>query len=89
MGLLLEESKKRITVHIDETQTIIELTGKLQQFNSDIYLQKVMRGNVLEANVKSFLGLVTLHLENGDSISVRAVGEDCEEALEAVVDFLT
>ncbi|PYZ92192.1 phosphocarrier HPr family protein [Salipaludibacillus keqinensis] len=85
----MDQCKKKIIIHVDETQTITELSGKLQQYQSDIYLQKVARGNVLEVNVKSFLGLVTLHLENGDTIFVRAVGDDCEQALEAVVEFLT
>ncbi|WP_280770439.1 HPr family phosphocarrier protein [Salipaludibacillus daqingensis] len=85
----MAECKQSISVHVDEAQTITELSGQLQKFKSDIYLQKVTRGNVLEVNVKSFLGLVTLHIENGDTILVRAVGEDCEEGLKAVVDFFT
>ncbi|MCD8510776.1 MAG: HPr family phosphocarrier protein [Bacillus sp. (in: Bacteria)] len=52
-------------------------------------MKKVFRGSVLEINVKSFLGLITLHLENGDSLTVRAVGDDCEEALEEVAKFFS
>lgn len=85
----MKESQKNIVVNIKESQTIMELSGKLQSFSSDVYLKKIYLGNVLEVNVKSFLGLITLHLENGDSISVRAVGEDCEEVLEVVVNFFT
>ena len=85
----MEERKESIVVNIGENQTIIELSEKLRHFNSDIYLKKIFRGNVMEINVKSFLGLVTMHLENGDSVIVRAVGDDCEEALKEVVKFLT
>lgn len=85
----MKESKKNIVVNIKESQTIMELSEKLQPFTSDVYLKKIYLGNVLEVNVKSFLGLITLHLENNDSISVRAVGEDCEEVLEVVVNFFT
>lgn len=85
----MKECNKNIIVNIEENQTIIELSKKLQPYKSDIFLKKVFRGSVLEINVKSFLGLITLHLENGDSLTVRAVGDDCEEALEEVAKFFS
>ncbi len=78
-----------ITVQISEDQTIVELSKSIQPFHADIFLKKFVQGNPVEINIKSFLGLITLHLQNDDRIQVRAVGEDSEEALKAVVDYLT
>jgi len=85
----MKECQQSVVVNIKETQTIMELSQKLQPFKSDIFLKKIHLGNVIEINVKSFLGLITLHLENGDSLRVRAVGVDCEEALKEVLDFFS
>ncbi|MBU8906954.1 HPr family phosphocarrier protein [Desertibacillus haloalkaliphilus] len=82
-------STREITVNISEDQTIIDLSKKIQPFQSQIFLKKIVRGNPIEINLKSFLGLITLNLQNGDTITVRVVGEDSEQALEAVVDYLT
>ncbi|WP_257008131.1 HPr family phosphocarrier protein [Bacillus sp. FJAT-45350] len=82
-------SQKEITVNISEEQTIVELSKKIQSYKSEIFLSKVLRGTPMEVNLKSFLGLITLHLENHDKILVRAVGEDSTEALEEVVSYLT
>lgn len=86
---MAKESTKEIKVQITEDQTITELSRLIQPFKSEIYLKKMFRGNVIEVNLKSFLGLITLQLQNNDSILVRAVGEDSEEALKKVVEFLT
>ncbi|MDT8861480.1 HPr family phosphocarrier protein [Alkalihalobacillus sp. MEB130] len=80
---------KQITINISEDQTIIELSSLVQPFQSEIYLKKMIRGNVVEVNLKSLLGLITLQLKNHDQIIVRTVGEDCEEALVKVMEFLT
>jgi phosphocarrier protein len=86
---LVKIASKHITVHISEEQTITELSQLVQPFRSEIYLKKFVNGNVIEVNLKSFLGLITLQLKNNDRITVRTLGEDCHEALEKVVDFLT
>ncbi|MGO4887466.1 HPr family phosphocarrier protein [Anaerobacillus sp. MEB173] len=84
-----KESMKEITVQITEDQTITELSKVIQPYKSEIFLKKMVRGNVIEVNLKSFLGLITLQLKNDDKILVRTVGEDSEEAMEKVVKFLT
>lgn len=78
-----------IHINISEEQTIVELSKEIQQFSSEIFIKKVVRGNVIEVNLKSFLGLITLQIQNGDALTVRAVGVDCEKALAAVVNYLT
>lgn len=83
------ESSKQITVNIDETQTIIELSNKLQRYQSEIYLKKNMGSSVIEVNLKSLLGLINLQLKNGDPITIRCVGDDHPEALREVENWLT
>ncbi|MEQ6390665.1 HPr family phosphocarrier protein [Bacillaceae bacterium S4-13-58] len=84
-----KEVSKQIKVDISEEQTIVELSKSIQAFDSEIFLKKNVSGSVIEINLKSFLGLINLRLTNGDLLTVRAVGDDCEEALQEVVDYLT
>jgi phosphocarrier protein HPr len=82
-------STKKIVVNISEDVTIIEVSKVTQKYQSDIYLKKNVNGSLHEINLKSFLGLITLQLKNGDHLTVNAVGEDCEEALGEVVQYLS
>lgn len=54
-------------------------------FSSDI---KVIKGDT-EANAKSSLNLMTLGATQGDKLTIRANGEDEEEAAEALVELLS
>jgi phosphocarrier protein HPr len=80
---------KKVTVNISENVTIVEVSKATQKYQSEIYLKKNVNGTVHEINLKSFLGLITLQLKNGDDVTVSAVGEDCEEALKEVVNYLS
>ena len=80
---------KEITINLSEDRTIIELSKIIQPFQAEIYLRKLLRGNPIEVNLKSFLGLITMNLQNGDSITVKTVGKDSNEAVQAVVNYLT
>lgn len=84
-----KSSSENIVVNISEDVTIIEVSKATQKFQSEIYLKKNVNGVIHEINLKSFLGLITLQLKNGDHITVQTIGEDCEEALEEVVNFLS
>jgi phosphocarrier protein len=86
---LMPEQSMEIIVNITEEQTITGLSQLIQPYHSEIYLKKLVRGTVVEVNLKSFLGLITLQLRNGDRLTVRAIGEDSEGALKEVIDFLT
>lgn len=86
---MAKECAKEIIVQISEEQTITDLSRSIQPLQSEIYLKKTVRGMVVEVNLKSFLGLITLQLQNGDKLQVKAVGEDCELAVEEVVKYLT
>ncbi|WP_026699697.1 HPr family phosphocarrier protein [Salibacterium aidingense] len=85
----MEEFQKNIIIQIEENQTVIELGQLLQPFKSEVYLMNRSEGHVVEANVKSLLGLVSMHIQNGDQVTVRAVGSDAEEAAAKVINFLT
>ncbi|WP_232299568.1 HPr family phosphocarrier protein [Pontibacillus chungwhensis] len=85
----MDQVSESIRVSIDETQTIIELSNKIQRFDSEIYLEKNVEGSLVEVNLKSFLGLISLRLKNGDVLSVRCEGRDCSVALEEVKQWLT
>lgn len=84
-----KSSKKNIIVNISEKVTIIEISKATQKYESEIYLNKVVNGMPHEINLKSFLGLITLQLKNGDHVSINVVGEDCEAALAEVVQYLS
>ena len=84
-----KKSSKKITVNISEQVTIVELSKVTQKYTSEIYLKKTVNGVPHEINLKSFLGLITLQLKNGDSLMIEAIGEDCEEAMEEVLKYLT
>lgn len=84
-----KECIKEIVVNISEDQTITDLSKSIQPLNSEIFLKKMVRGMIVEVNLKSFLGLITLQLKNGDTLTVRAVGDDCDDAIDAVVKYLT
>ncbi len=79
---------KTIQVFIKESQTIMELSQIIQQYDSEILLKKNVNGSVIEANLKSFLGLINLRLHDGDEVIVECIGEDAEQALGEVEAFL-
>ncbi|WP_242705630.1 HPr family phosphocarrier protein [Pontibacillus sp. ALD_SL1] len=85
----MNQVSESIRVSIDETQTIIELSNKIQRFDSEIYLEKNVEGSLVEVNLKSFLGLINLRLKNGDILLIRCEGKDCSVALEEVKEWLT
>lgn len=80
---------KDIVVNIPDNVTIVEVSKATQKYNAEIFLHKVVNGTPHEINLKSFLGLITLQLRNGDRLTVRTVGEDSEQAMEDVVGYLT
>ena len=55
-----------------------------QHFISDIYLEK----NRIIFNGKSIMSLLSMSLSGGESVSVRCDGEDEEEALSAIENYL-
>ncbi|MGP4059080.1 HPr family phosphocarrier protein [Halobacillus litoralis] len=83
-----EKVSKIVAVHMKETQTIMELSQIIQSYDSEILLKKNVQGSVIEANLKSILGLINLRLQEGDEVEVTCVGTDAEQALAEVENFL-
>ncbi|RSL33958.1 HPr family phosphocarrier protein [Salibacterium salarium] len=81
--------QKEIQIHISENQTITELSQLLTPYNAEVYLEKKDDSHVIEVNLKSFLGLITMRLQNGDNVIIRTEGTDAQESLKAVSDYLT
>ena len=68
-------------LHARPAALLVKTTGK---FKSDIQILK----DVLTANVKSIMGLMTLVAEPGSDIEVIVEGEDKEEAMKAIEDLI-
>jgi phosphocarrier protein HPr len=56
-----------------------------KQFSSDIMVIKGDR----EANAKSSLKIMTLGARKGDNITIRAEGEDAQEAVDALAELIS
>ena len=56
-----------------------------KQFSSDIVVAKGDR----EANAKSSLKIMTLGAKKGDSIVIRAEGDDAQEAVDALTELIS
>ncbi|MDX8360638.1 MULTISPECIES: HPr family phosphocarrier protein [Bacillaceae] len=54
------------------------------RYASDIFLEK----NGKKVNAKSIMGLMSLAVSNGSTITLYADGQDEEEALEALCNFV-
>jgi phosphocarrier protein HPr len=62
-----------------------EFVKKAKQFKSGI---KVIKGK-REANAKSPIKLMTLGAKKDEKITIRAEGDDAEEAVEALVELVS
>ena len=54
------------------------------RFSAEIYLTKGER----RVNAKSIMGLLSLAIAKGDTIELKATGDDSDEAIQALGDFL-
>ena len=68
-----------------EATPIAHLVALANQFKSQIYLEM----GRTRVNAKSIMGMMSLVLMTGATVTVDANGEDEEEAVAALEDFLT
>ena len=68
-----------------DARTIALLVQTASQFESAIYLDTEDK----HVNAKSIMGMMTLTLENGRTLTVSADGIDEEAACERIREFLT
>ena len=77
-----------VTIQISsglETRPIAMFVQIASRFRSSIRLMSEER----EINAKSIMGMMTLGLDNGESVVITAEGPDEEEALRSLSDYLT
>ncbi len=68
-----------------DARPIAFLVQTASQFDSKIYIECGEK----HVNAKSIMGMMTLSLTNGMSIAVTADGQDEEEAIDKIKEFLT
>ena len=62
-----------------------QFVKKAKQFSSEIVVSKGDR----EANAKSSLKIMTLGARKGDTIVIRAEGDDAQEAVDALAELIS
>ena len=80
--------KKPITINLStglEARPVAQLVQVASQFNSEIYVE-IGRKKV---NAKSIMGMMTLGLDNGESVTVVTEGVDEAEAMQGLKEYLT
>ena len=79
---------KKCTIHLpnySEARPVAEIVQTASQYEAAIYL---ISGDK-KINAKSIMGMMSLGLHNDDVISVEADGKDEEQAIDAVVRYMS
>lgn len=80
--------RKSITIGISnglEARPIAMLVQVASQYTSNIYLESEAR----KVNAKSIMGMMSLVLDNGESVTVSIDGADEEEAMKSIEEYLS
>ncbi|HCM91567.1 MAG TPA: HPr family phosphocarrier protein [Lachnospiraceae bacterium] len=80
--------KKSITIKLEnglEARPIAMLVQVASRYESSIYIETGDK----KVNAKSIMGMMTLILSAGDTITVSADGKDEDEALEGIDEYLS
>ena len=80
--------KKSITIKLEnglEARPIAMLVQVASRYESSIYIETGDK----KVNAKSIMGMMTLILSAGDTITVSADGKDEDEALEGIEEYLS
>ena len=80
--------RKSITIGISnglEARPIAMLVQVASQNTSNIYLESEAR----KVNAKSIMGMMSLGLDNGESVTVSIDGADEEEAMKSIEEYLS
>ena len=68
-------------LHARPAAEFVKLAGK---FRSNIWVKK----DEVEVNGKSIMGVMMLAAEHGSTVSIRASGEDAEDAVKALAELV-
>ena len=80
--------KKPITIQISnglEARPIAMLVQVASQFESEIYVESGKK----KVNAKSIMGMMTLGLDTGESVTISANGADEAESMKKIEVYLT
>ncbi len=80
--------KREITIQIPnglEARPVALLVQVASQYGSEIYVESENK----KVNAKSIMGMMTLGLYAGETVTVSANGEDEEEAIANIEKFLS
>jgi len=80
--------KQEITIQIPdglEARPVALLVQVASQYGSEIYVEN----DNMKVNAKSIMGMMTLGLYAGETVTVSANGEDEEEAIANIEKFLS
>ena len=80
--------KDSVTIQLSsglEARSIAMVVQFASQYSSVIYLEKGTKS----VNAKSIMGMMTLGLDNGESVTITANGQDEEAALDGIRKYLT
>ena len=80
--------KQEITIQIPEgleARPVALLVQVASQYGSEIYVESDNK----KVNAKSIMGMMTLSLYSGDTVTVSANGADEEEAIANIEKFLS
>ena len=80
--------RKPITIGISnglEARPIAMLVQVASQYSSNIYLESEAK----KVNAKSIMGMMSLGLDAGESVTVSVEGEDEEEAMKSIEAYLS
>ena len=78
---------KDVTINIEtglEARPVAQLVQVASQFDSKIYLEVEDK----KVNAKSIMGLMSLGLAAGEKVVISAEGEDEEQAIESIENYL-
>ena len=79
--------KKEVKIHIKtdmEARPIAYLVQLASRFNSEIYFET----QTVKVNAKSIMGMMSLVIMDGNTLTIDATGSDEQEAIDAIVEFL-
>ena len=80
--------KKPVTLQSDldmESRPIAHLVQEASQYDSTIYIEAEGK----RVNAKSIMGLMSLGMDSGETVTVSADGEDEAAAIEGIEKFLS
>lgn len=80
--------RKEATICLEnglEARPVALLVQVASRFESDIYLEHGDK----KVNAKSIMGMMTMVLTAGDSVNVTANGNDENDAVDAIVSYLS